>query len=263
MKHANQLIGNVNMTKENGLLCGRTAVITGAASGIGAGIRDLFLEEGANILAVDLPSIDWETDPAPTEKLARFAIDITLDDAPRRIVEAATAHFGAIDILVNNAGISLVGGTEDCSDDDWRKVMAVNVDAVFRLTRQAVPSLKASGRGRIINTGSIMSELAGPGIIAYIASKHAVAGMTKAMAVDLGPSGIRANFVQPGAIVTPLSQPHMANEEFVEYWKRKIPLGRLGQPADIAPVVVFLASAMGDYVSGEGLRIDGGATCNM
>ena len=108
-----------------------------------------------------------------------------------------------------------------------------------------------------------MSELAGPGIIAYVTSKHAVAGMTKAMAVDLGPFGIRANFVQPGAIVTPLSEAHMADEQFVEYWNRKIPLGRLGRPADIAPVVAFLASPMADYVSGEGLRIDGGATCNM
>tara|TARA_R110002124_G_scaffold277942_1_gene449625 strand:- start:476 stop:1231 length:756 start_codon:yes stop_codon:yes gene_type:complete len=251
------------MANETGMLAGRIAIITGAASGIGAGIMQKFLDEGAQVLGVDLPSERWSNDDAPNDGLIRFAIDVTLDEAPQEIVKAAIHAFGSIDTLVNNAGISPPGSAADTSDELWRKVMALNVDAVFRLTREAVPHLKKSDNARIINTGSIMSELAGPGIIAYVTSKHAVAGMTKAMAVDLGPFGIRANFVQPGAIVTPLSEAHMADEQFVEYWNRKIPLGRLGKPADIAPVVAFLASPMADYVSGEGLRIDGGATCNM
>ena len=246
-----------------GILDGRKAIITGAASGIGKGILETFVKEGAIVLAVDLPKDDWASDDEISDGVARFAIDITRDDAPAAIVGAAVRQMGGIDVLVNNAGISVFGGADSTDDAMWNKVMAINVNAPFRLTREAIPHLKESGSGRIINTGSIMSELAGPGIIAYITSKHAVAGMTKAMAVDLGPYGICANFIQPGAIDTPLSAPHMEDPDFVAYWDRKIPLGRRGQPEDIAPVVAFLASEAGGYISGEGLRIDGGATCNM
>lgn len=246
-----------------GMLDGRKAIITGAASGIGKGILNSFVKEGARVLAVDLPKQDWEDDARLKDGMARFAADITQDDAPAKIVAAAVKVLGGIDVLVNNAGISVFGGAADTDDALWNRVMAINVNAVFRLTREAIPHLKQSGNGRIINTGSIMSELAGPGTIAYITSKHAVAGMTKAMAVDLGPFGIRANFIQPGAIVTPLSEPHMADPDFVAYWNRKIPLGRLGLPEDIGPVAAFLASEAAGYISGEGLRIDGGATYNM
>lgn len=246
-----------------GILSGRKAIITGAASGIGKGILEAFAKEGAIVLAVDLPKHDWISDDEISDGIARLAIDITRDDAPAAIVGAAVRHMGGIDVLINNAGISVFGGADSTDDATWNKVMAINVNAPFRLTREAIPHLKESGSGRIINTGSIMSELAGPGIIAYITSKHAVAGMTKAMAVDLGPYGICANFIQPGAIDTPLSAAHMEDPDFVAYWNRKIPLGRRGQPEDIAPVVAFLASKAGGYISGEGLRIDGGATCNM
>ncbi|OCC25614.1 3-oxoacyl-ACP reductase [Croceicoccus estronivorus] len=250
------------MQQVTGALGGRKAVITGAASGIGRGILEAFVREGATVLAVDLPSGQWETSNVVENGVARLAVDVTLADAPARVVEAARNMLGGIDILVNNAGISPAGDVETTSDEMWSRVMALNVDAVFRLTRAAVPFLKQSGSGRIINTGSIMSEIASPSIIAYVTSKHAVAGMTKAMAMDLGQYGICANFLQPGAIVTPLSEAHMADEQYVAHWKRKIPLGRLGEPDDIGPVAVFLASDAARYVSGEGLRIDGGAAFN-
>lgn len=261
LRHEPPEMGEQFMTAR--MLDGRRAIVTGAASGIGKGISERFVAEGASVLAVDLPRDVWANDEAITGGVARFAIDITRDDAPAAIVKAAVRLLGGIDILVNNAGVSEFGGADSTSDATWNKVMAINVNAPFRLTREAIPYLKESGSGRIINTGSIMSELAGPGIIAYVASKHAVAGMTKAMAVDLGPFGICANFIQPGAIETPLSAQHMQDKEFVAYWDRKIPLGRIGKPQDIAPVVAFLASEGGGYISGEGLRIDGGATCNM
>ena len=251
------------MQQGPGPLDGRRAIVTGGASGIGKGIVEAFVRAGAKVLAVDRLSDSWTTSESTQDGMARFAIDITGKEAPGRIVEAAVGLLGGIDILVNNAGISVLGGADSTTDEQWDRLMAVNVTAAFRLTREAVPHLKQSDSGRIINTGSIMSELAGPGQIAYITSKHAIAGMTKAMAVDLGPFGIRANFIQPGAVVTPLSEPYMADEEFLAYWKRKIPLGHLAKPVDIAPVAVFLASRAADYVSGEGLRIDGGASCNM
>lgn len=251
------------MSRQNGTLSGKRAVVTGAASGIGQGIFDAFVAEGAEVLGVDLPSPGWATDDGMTDSMARLAIDITDGEAPAIIVETAVRLMGGIDILVNNAGITIAGDAESTSDAQWDRIMAINVNAVFRLTRAAVPALKQSGNGCIINTGSIMSELAGPGVIAYITSKHAVAGMTKAMAVDLGKYGIRANFLQPGSVVTPLVAPIMEDRDFVSYWERKTPLGRLGLPADIAPVAVFLASDAARYVSGEGLRIDGGAAVNI
>lgn len=247
----------------NDMLVGRTAIVTGGASGIGKEIVRTFAAEGARVLAVDLPSDRWSDAAEDETGIAKLAIDVTLDNAPSKIVDAAIRMMGKLDILVNNAGMLAHGDAEGTDDNMWRKLMALNVDSVFRLTREAIPHLKQSGSGRIINTGSIMSELAGPGIIAYITSKHAVAGMTKAMAVDLGKYGICANFIQPGSIETPLSAPHMVDPEVLAYWNLKIPLGRIGQPADVAPVVTFLASEAGRYVSGEGLRIDGGASCNM
>lgn len=250
------------MPNSNRSLEGRIAIITGAASGIGAAIAKAYAEEGASVLAVDLPSITWTTTPGRTESISRLAIDITDNDAPKRIVAAADNIFGGIDILVNNAGIAPFGGTETATDDIWDKAMQINVNAIFKLTRETVPFLKKSDAGRIINTGSIMSECAGPETIAYITTKHAVAGMTKAMAIDLGKYGITANFLQPGCIVTPLSAAHMQDQNFVDYWVRKTPLGELGQPEDIASVAVFLASDASRYISGAGLRIDGGAAIN-
>lgn len=251
------------MSQRNGALSGKKAIVTGAASGIGQGIFDAFVAEGATVLGVDLPSAEWTTGEGVTGLAARLAIDITEGAAPATIIETASRLLGGIDILVNNAGITAAGDVESASDAQWDRIMTINVNAVFRLTRAAVPLLKESGSGCIINTASIMSELAGPGVIAYVTSKHAVAGMTKAMAIDLGKYGIRANFLQPGSVVTPLTAPIMEDRDFVGHWERKTPLGRLGVPADIAPVAVFLASDAARYVSGEGLRIDGGAAVNI
>jgi len=251
------------MSHQNDALAGKKAIVTGAASGIGQSIFEAFAAAGAAVLGIDLPSAGWSTSDGAALPTARLAIDITEAGAPVAIAETAERLLGGIDILVNNAGITIAGDAESTSDAHWDRIMAINVNAVFRLTRAAVPALKKSGNGCIINTGSIMSELAGPGVIAYVTSKHAVAGMTKAMAVDLGRYGIRANFLQPGSVVTPLVASIMEDRDFVSYWERKTPLGRLGVPADIAPVAVFLASDAARYVSGEGLRIDGGAAVNI
>ena len=251
------------MMQQAGVLSGKRAIVTGGASGIGKAIVEAFVDAGAVVLAVDLPTDAWAGSTSLEDGIARFAIDVTGDAAPASIVEAAVERLGGIDILVNNAGLMRPGSAEDATDDDWSTMLAVNVTAPFRLTREAVRHLKQSGSGRIINTGSIMSELAGPSSIAYVATKHAIGGMTKAMAIDLGQYGIRANYLQPGAVETPLSAPHMADPQYVGFWERKIPLGRVAQPEEIAPVAVFLASDAANYVSGEGLRIDGGATYNI
>jgi NAD(P)-dependent dehydrogenase (short-subunit alcohol dehydrogenase family) len=249
------------MTSQN-LLTGKSAIVTGAASGIGAAIARSFIEQGARVLIVDLPDVTGFRAYSPDVKTGHAAVfekDVTADGAADEIIEKAVAAFGGIDILVNNAGIALPSTIETTTDEIWRRVMGLNVEAVFRLCRAAIPHLKKSGKGRIINLGSIMSDMAGANLFVYGTSKHAVAGMTKSMAVDLGQYGVTANYLQPGAIVTALSAPFFEDAAFRKYWEDKAPVGRLGQPEDCAAAAVFLATEAAQFISGVGLNVDGGA----
>ncbi|MEM6851864.1 MAG: SDR family oxidoreductase, partial [Pseudomonadota bacterium] len=189
--------------------------------------------------------------------------DITEAGAAEAIVESAAAAFGGLDVLVNNAGVATGSTIETTSDGLWDQIMDVNVTAMFKLSRAAIPHMKKSEGGRIINLGSIMSDMAGPGLFVYGTSKHAVAGMTKSMAVDLGQYGITANYIQPGAIVTALSAPFFEDETFRRYWEEKAPVGRLGQPDDVAAAAVYLATEEAQFISGVGLNVDGGAIVNF
>ncbi|VVT21013.1 SDR family NAD(P)-dependent oxidoreductase [Erythrobacter sp. EC-HK427] len=239
-------------------LAGKTAIITGAASGIGLAITRLYLSEGARVLAVDRDSFDG-TGLVEGDALAFLVVDITEADAPARIVETALARFSKFEILVNNAGVCLPGTVEDQTIDSWNQTIAINVTAPFLLTKAAIPHLKASGWGRIINVGSIMSDFGGPSLCAYGTSKHAIAGFTKSLAADLGKSNITANYLQPGAIMTPLAAPAMSDPAFRAYWEEKAPVGRIGEPEEVAAAALFLANESASYVNGAGLKVCGGA----
>lgn len=241
------------------LLEGRKAIVTGGASGIGEAIVHAYAREGAEVLAVDLPGSAVSQNFAELSSVTSFEKDITEKDAPQSIVASALEAMGGFDVLVNNAGISLPDTVEDEGEEIWERTMAVNVTAMFRLSRAALPELKKSDTGRIINLGSIMSDMGGPGLFVYGTSKHAVAGMTKSMAVDLGQYGITVNYLQPGAVVTALSAPFFEDDDFRNYWIEKAPVGRLGQPEDVAHAAVFLAQKESQFVSGLGLNVDGGA----
>ena len=241
-----------------GQLAGKTAIVTGAASGIGLEIARLYLQEGAQVLAVDRDSFD-KTGLSAHEALAFLTIDITTEDAPERIVEAALSRFKKIDILVNNAGVCLPGTVEDQSLESWALTMDINVTAPFRITRAVVPHMKVLGKGRIINLGSIMSDFGGPSLCAYGTSKHAIAGLTRSLSADLGKYGITANYLQPGAIMTPLAAPSMADPAFRAYWEEKAPVGRIGEPQEVAAAALFLATDGASYVSGAGIKVCGGA----
>ncbi|MDD9841447.1 MAG: SDR family NAD(P)-dependent oxidoreductase [Alphaproteobacteria bacterium] len=238
---------------------GKKALITGAASGIGEAIAKAFLDEGAAVLAVDLPQKNMSATYSDFAKAYILEQDITEAQAPDHIIATAIEKLGGIDILVNNAGIAIGSTLESTTDELWTQIMDVNLVSMFKISRAALPHLKKSGKGRIINLGSIMSDFGGPNLFVYGTSKHAVAGMTKSMAVDLGEYGITANYLKPSAIVTPLSAPFFEDETFKNYWIEKAPAGRLGVPEDVTAAAVFLASEEAQFISGLGLNVCGGA----
>ena len=246
-----------------GKLAGKVAIVTGGGSGIGRAIVDVYVANGAKVLAVDLPGRDWQSHFKGNAAVTCLDQDVTAQDAPRNIMDACTKAFGGLDILVNNAGIAIGAQFEETSDEQWDRILSINVTSIFRISKAAVPLLRARGGGRIINLGSIMSNTAGPSLAAYGTSKHAVAGLSKGMAVDLGKYKITVNYLQPGSIWTALSQPFFDDPNFRSYWEAKAPMGRIGDPEDVAAAALFLATDEAKFVSGAGIAVDGGAAVNF
>lgn len=232
-----------------GRLEGRAALVTGAGSGIGLATARRLAADGARVFTTDRAgNVD-------------MAADVTEPEINARLVAQAGARLGGLDIVVACAGVTGMEMLDGHSDAFFDQVMAVNVTALFRLMRDALPLLKSSPHGRIILIGSVMSSFGEAGMTAYSASKHAVLGMTKSVAAELGAYGITVNCIQPGAIETPMTAPAFsAMPEFKQRWIDKAALGRLGQPEDIADVAAFLASDDARFMSGHGIFVDGGAT---
>lgn len=237
----------------------RAAIVTGAASGIGRATARLFAEEGARVLAVDLPGKDLASAHRDNSGIACLEKNLGDGDAAEIIVESILKQFGRLDIVMNNAGVSFHAPVETMTDDIWERTLAINLTAQMRLCRTAIPHLKESPAGRIINVASVMAEGTDYGLAAYCASKAGVAGLTRTLALELGRAGITANFIEPGAIATGMTSPLWnARPDIAEIWAKKSPLKRLGQPIDIARAALFLASDDGGFVTGHGLVVDGG-----
>ncbi|MFO1080649.1 MAG: SDR family NAD(P)-dependent oxidoreductase [Reyranellaceae bacterium] len=247
-----------------GRLAGKIAIITGAASGIGAASARLFADEGAQVLAVDRPESAIDTVHAGVGAIVPFACDLTVDDAPKRIIGKALERFGALDILFNNAGVSGRAFVEEMTDAEWDRVNGVNVRAMFRMCREAIPALRErareKGRARIVNTASVMAFDTDYGLAAYCASKAGVGGLTRTLALELGKFNITANYVCPGAIYTGMTQGNFDKPEIRAVWEKKAALRRLGQPIDIARGALLLASDEADFITGHELVVDGGLT---
>lgn len=242
-----------------GRLSGKVAVISGAASGIGRAAVDLFAAEGAQVLAVDRDASRLADFDAAN--IAVFPADLTDAASPKRIAAEAEERFGGVDILFNNAGIMQNALAEATTDEVWDRTFAVNVRSMFLMSRELIPMLKARaeqrGRARIINTASVMAIATDIGAAAYAASKHAVAGLTKTLALELGKFRITANYLLPGAIDTPMNA-GFTDPEIRRVWARKAALRRLGEPADIARAALLLAQDESDFITGHGLVADGG-----
>ncbi|MFK8053204.1 MAG: SDR family NAD(P)-dependent oxidoreductase [Woeseiaceae bacterium] len=250
--------------KQDEKLAKMRAVVTGGANGIGEAITRLFAQQGAEVLAVDLPETPIVQKYDRVTGITGAVCDVAADDAPETIVALAEQHLGGMDVLVNNAGISHVKSVEKSTDELWDTIMANNLRPVFRLSRASLPLLRKSPAGRIINLGSVFSIFGGAGLSAYSASKHAIAGLTKSMAAEVGRDGITVNYIQPGAIMTDMTrETYRRNPEIRDYWIKKAAVGRLGEPLDVAKVAVFLATDDAAFVSGTGIVVDGGAVNNL
>jgi len=242
----------------------RVAIITGAGSGIGLATAHLFAAEGARVLAVDLPGKKLGQAHEDHAAIVCFEKSVADADAPAAIMGEAIAHFGQIDILMNNAGVATNARTEDTTQEDWDRTIAVNLTAQFRLCQAAIPHLRKSAGGRIINVASVMAEGTDYGLSAYCASKAGVAGLTRTLALELGKFGITANYLEPGAIKTGMTSGLWdARPDIADVWAKKAALRRLGQPLDLARGALFLASEDGGFVTGHGLVIDGGLTLRV
>ena len=237
----------------------RVAIVTGAASGIGRACAQLFAREGAQVLAVDLPGKNIADVHRGHDRIATLEKSVADADAAEAIVESAAKRYGRLDILMNNAGVASNALAEAMTLADWDRTIAVNLRAPFILCQRAIPHLKASTAGRIINVASVMAEGTGMGLSAYCASKAGVAGLTRTLALELGKFAVTANYLLPGAIRTGMTSALWdARPDIADIWANKSALRRLGQPEDLAKAALFLASDDGAFVTGHGLTVDGG-----
>lgn len=243
----------------------QTVVVTGATSGIGRAATLRFAREGASIFAVGRKATALEDVAHEVERAGGrctpFEADVTAADAPSAIAAKATQTLGAVSALVNAAGIIAIGTVQDTTDGAWDEMLDINLRAPFRLMRALSPMLIAA-RGSIVNVSSVTGLRAFPGVLAYCVSKAGVDQLTRCAALELAPHGVRVNAVNPGVVVTNLHRRSGLNEEkyaaFLDRSKQTHPLGRPGDPKEIAELIWFLASDRASWITGETISIDGG-----
>lgn len=233
----------------SGDLDGRVALVTGGASGIGAATVDLLRRRGATVVAGDLHERDG-VEP----------LDVTDEAAVDALVDAVVERHGRLDLAANVAGVPGVHAeVTDSRTADWRETLAVNLDGVYLCLRAELRAMRAAGSGSVVNVASSAGRMGVPGLAAYSASKHGVLGLTKSAALEVAREGIRVNAVCPGIVRTPMLEGFVGGDEaLLEKMGRRAPMGRLGEPADVAEAVVWLLSDAARFVTGNALSPDGG-----
>ncbi len=241
-------------------LQGKVAIITGAASGIGKRAGEKFLKEGANVVFSDITeSVDFISELGDAAKYIKC--DVSKSEEVKNLISEAVSTFGRVDILVNNAGVGALGEVTDVTDEDWNKVIAVNLSGTMFGMREAANVMKEKGTGgSIINISSILGGVGFQGAIAYCASKGGVVQLTRAGSLDLAGDKIRVNAVAPGFIKTNMTKDVLDDEGFKSLVTSSTPLGYVGDTDDIADALIYLASDESKYVTGVVLYVDGGWT---
>jgi NAD(P)-dependent dehydrogenase (short-subunit alcohol dehydrogenase family) len=248
-------------------LAGKIALVTGSGNGIGRAIVEVFAREGAHCHVAD---VDGAAGEAVAEAIrARggladaHAVDVTKGQDVLRLFRSIGAAHGRLDVLVNNAGVNVRADFRHLTDAEWVKIREVNIDGVVRMARDGFELLKASGRGSLINVASIMGSRAMRQLVAYSATKGAVAALTRGLAVEYAPYGIRVNTISPGFVQTALTQRVLRNPAIMDALVAETAMRRLGEPEEIARAVLFFASDDSLYCTGSELVVDGGMTASL
>lgn len=252
----------------SGLVEGKVALVTGAGGGIGRATAEIFAREGARgVVVVDLKDDGGEETAAGIRDKGGDAVflraDVTDESQVEQMVRFTVDTYGRLDCAHNNAGVSTdLGAFTDCTLDDWSRVLAVNLTAVFLCMKHELREMAARGGGAIVNTSSGAGVIGFPGLPHYVASKHGVLGLTKTAALEFARSGIRVNAVCPGSTDTPMMRGVIGGDPEIErMMKATSPTGELGRPEQIGEAVVWLCSDSASFVNGESMLVDGGAVC--
>ena len=253
-----------------GKLAGKTAVVTGAGSGIGRAAAVLFAREGAAVAVVDLNAEAAKDTAGEIAAAGGTALPVVANVADRLQVTSAFEQirneYRRVDVLYNNAGVNSAGSVIDATEDDWDRSFAVNAKGTFLCSQAAAPGMVAAGGGSIINQGSVAALAGIANFASYCAAKGAVVALTRSMSVDLAPRGVRVNVICPGTVYTPLMEPMLRARgggdmaAGLALTVAKYPIGRLGTPEEIAAVALFLASDDSSFMTGSVVTADGGMT---
>lgn len=238
-------------------LDGKSVIVTGAAGGIGGTIVDLFVREGARLTLTDNADKVHDVAAKHSGKAVSVVADVTTEEGRAAVLAKALKFQSGLDILVNCAGVARAMPYEEVGEKEWHDTMSVNLDAVFHLSRICLPEIEKR-RGAVVSLASFAAKrptLFGKNVT-YTVSKHGVAGVTRALAFDMAPKGVRVNAVAPGPVMTEMVKSH--SEEARKRIVDMIPAGRMADPGEIADLVVFLASARASYINGEVVNINGG-----
>jgi 2-deoxy-D-gluconate 3-dehydrogenase len=246
------------------VLAGRVALVTGAGRGLGRAIARAVGRAGAAVACaarsrdqVDAAAAEIEATGA---RALALGLDVTRTDQITAAVEEAEARLGPIDILVNNAGITLERKTVELTDEEWDRVLATNVTAMFRCARAVAPGMIRRGHGKVINIGSMYGVIGVARYAAYCASKAAVDGLTRSLAVEWARHGIQINCLAPGYMNTDIPRAALADERTRALFLSKVPARRIGEPEEVGALAVYLASPASDFMTGQTLYLDGGQT---
>ncbi len=243
-------------------LTGKVAIITGGGSGIGEAICHAYAKEGATVVIADrdLDGADRVANEivAAGGRSSAHQADVCSDEQISSVVSSALSEYGKIDVLVNNAGARTIKGFMQHDDEDWNKMLQINLTGPFKFAQAVVPAMVKNGGGVIINLCSIASYIGRPNRCAYVAAKTGLLGLTRAMSIDLSTQKIRVNAIAPGMVASPFNQTFAEAEETGDAWAGENLIGRWGRPDDIGGAAVFLASDEAGFITGSEIKIEGG-----